>query len=155
MALVDLRRLAEGRGPMNAGPSPIDRDTCSNPPFPSVGTPGTRGPVATGPGSICVESGADPEWHGCGTRGTRGTRAFCEGEGDDGSAVIPGIVSSPLDLGSRPDVPCSACGCRIWQRRSVRSGGPGPWRCADCHPLPGVWVDATAIPALVGRGGAT
>jgi hypothetical protein len=53
---------------------------------------------------------------------------------------------SSVDLAALPDAACSACGNRVWLRRSVLSGGPGPWRCARCDPLPAdIWTDATAM----------
>jgi hypothetical protein len=63
-------------------------------------------------------------------------------------AVLADAVA--LGQGHLPDAVCPACGCRLWLRRSVRPGDPGPWRCAECQSLPDVWANATAIPAPAG-----
>jgi hypothetical protein len=69
---------------------------------------------------------------------------------------IARLLTSPVPLGEPPVIPCTVCNGRLWLRLSVLSGGPGPWQCARCDPLPpDVWPDATAIPASAGCGGAT
>ena len=40
---------------------------------------------------------------------------------------------------------CPLCSGGLWVRQSELSGGPGPWRCAGCNPLPAdIWTNATA-----------
>lgn len=51
-----------------------------------------------------------------------------------------------------PDAPCPGCGCGVWWRLSVMSGGPGPWHCQDCiKPDVADWLDACAMPAASRR----
>jgi hypothetical protein len=43
---------------------------------------------------------------------------------------------------------CPACDGGLFVRASIMSGGPGPWHCQQCDPLPDtVWLDACCIPA--------
>ncbi len=57
------------------------------------------------------------------------------------------LLALLTSLANDPLAPCLNCGCGLWWRLSVTSGGPGPWRCSKCDPAPDdVWQDATAVP---------
>jgi hypothetical protein len=57
------------------------------------------------------------------------------------------VVAAAVLSHNVPSVPCSDCGCGMWWRLSVLSGGPGPWSCARCFlPDSADWIDGCAVP---------
>jgi hypothetical protein len=57
------------------------------------------------------------------------------------------LAANEIAPDPEPSTVCPACGCDLWWRVSVLSGGPGPWRCTYCDTPPrDAWQDGCCIP---------